>query len=278
MNYKELPDITEKQQQIINLVYQYRFINRRQIQRFLKHKDPKRINVWLKDLVEKEYLGRIYSRKLLENTKPAIYYLHNNGILHIRFLKGEEAVNEELDFKYVKKFYKDKKASETFITHCIAVCEICLMYVESGRKRKDIEYEIITKSESWINTQLSEEDFDELKDGIPDFIIYKYSLIKKKDLVFFFEVIDAKVPRYAIRYKIKKFISLHLSGDLDKVSMFRQPPIFSLILSNDQTLRSMKRYIEKQRDEDNIEELSFILTTHEKILSGEPDRFVWEVV
>ena len=70
-----LPKTTEKQKDIIDNVFRFRFINRYQIQKIVGHKDSKRVNVWLKDLVEKNYLGRIYSRKLLENTKPAVYYL-----------------------------------------------------------------------------------------------------------------------------------------------------------------------------------------------------------
>ncbi len=53
---------TGKQIEIIDLVYKFRFINRTQIQKILNHKDPRRINAWLKELVEYKYLGRIYSK------------------------------------------------------------------------------------------------------------------------------------------------------------------------------------------------------------------------
>ena len=76
--------LTFEQMDVLELVYKFRFINRRQIQKILGHKHPRRINVWLKKLVENNYLGRIYSHKLLENTKPAIYYLNNEGISWVR--------------------------------------------------------------------------------------------------------------------------------------------------------------------------------------------------
>ena len=104
MNYRELPDITERQKEIVDLVYQYRFINSKQLQRLFNHKDARRINTWLRDLVEKKYLGRIYSKKLLENTKPAIYYLMNNGIIWARYEMGMQygAFNEQLDIKVIE--------------------------------------------------------------------------------------------------------------------------------------------------------------------------------
>ncbi len=119
MNYRELPTISKKQKEIMDLVYKFRFVNREQLQRLFGHKDASRLNKWLKDLVEKKYLGRIYSHKLLENTKPAIYYLNNNGIILVRYKED----GEKLDIKYLKKFYEDKHASQTFVNHCVTLFE-----------------------------------------------------------------------------------------------------------------------------------------------------------
>ena len=50
--------ITKKQETILTLIFTFRFINSKQIQEFLQHKDHRRINSWLKDLTEKEYVER----------------------------------------------------------------------------------------------------------------------------------------------------------------------------------------------------------------------------
>ena len=71
----ELPKLTKKQQEILRLLYNFRFLNRIQIQALLKHKDPKTINLWLRDLRAKGYVEWIYSTHFAEKTKPAIYYL-----------------------------------------------------------------------------------------------------------------------------------------------------------------------------------------------------------
>jgi len=84
---KTFPKITPKQQEILQRLYRYRFLNRIQIQQMMGHRDYKTINLWLKDLTQKQYVERIYSTHFLEKTKPAIYYLGINGI---RFLEATD--------------------------------------------------------------------------------------------------------------------------------------------------------------------------------------------
>jgi len=45
--------ITPQQQQILSLLYHFRFLDRSQIQKFMNHKNHKRILLWLNDLNEK---------------------------------------------------------------------------------------------------------------------------------------------------------------------------------------------------------------------------------
>jgi hypothetical protein len=47
--------ITKKQKILLTIVFTFRFINSKQIQQLLNHKDHRRINSWLKDLTEKGY-------------------------------------------------------------------------------------------------------------------------------------------------------------------------------------------------------------------------------
>lgn len=284
MYYKELPDITEKQKEIVNLVFQYRFINRHQIQRYLNHKDAKRINTWLKDLVEKKYLGRIYSRKLLENTKPAIYFLQNNGILQSRFSKGEEfgVLNEQLEFEYVKKYYKDKNASNTFVNHCVSVCEVCIKLIEIERESGKQEYEFLTKTEESIYQQLWGRDYEEIKELTPDVIIYKY-LITKNDVegagTYLLELFDENTPSYAIRYKIKQFVLLYQSESWKNFQgADLRLPSCVLIFPNQNVFNRMSKYLKKQLEEEEVGDAAFLLTTHEKAVEGNLEKHIWKMV
>jgi len=283
MNYKELPNITEKQKEIIDLVYKFRFINRKQVQKILNHKDPKRINTWLKDLVEKKYLGRIYSHKLLENTKPAIYYLNNNGVLWIRFNKGFELGVEDLEFKYVKKFYEDKHASEIFINHCVFISDLYIQVKELEKNKKNLEYSYLTKTELWTEYQIYG-GIEDLREFLPDVYMEKELETEKRidTASFFLELFDSHVPRYALRYKIKKYIEFYES-DVWKhkfKSSDKSFPYILLILSNQQKVNSLAKYIQKQLEETyNSENMTFELTTYEKIqVEGLRNKNIWEIV
>ncbi|MBI3341766.1 replication-relaxation family protein [Candidatus Curtissbacteria bacterium] len=288
MNYRELPEIGDKQKEIVNLVFKFRFINRVQMQKLFGHKDPSRINKWLKDLVEKKYLGRIYSHKLLENTKPAIYYLNNNGIIWVRYEKGMEygADNERLEFKYLKKFYEDKHASESFIKHCTTIFDFYIQFkeVEKKYKKKNLEYLFETKTESWMLKQLYQDgdgDFLKIRDIIPDAHIER--VIETKDSFdersFFLILFDPHVPRYAIRYKVDEYIKFHEDENWSHVGLSSEFPTLLLIFPTQQKANQIGKYIKKQLENQFIENMTFMVTSYEKAINeGIGNNGIWERV
>src|SRR3990167_796735 len=109
MKLKQIPKITQKQKEIINLLYTHRFLTRIQIQALLKHKDKKTINLWLKDLRAKEYINWIYNKDhFAEKTKPAIYYLGINGLRHLQSIDFHSS-------QEIRKRYRENERSQTFI-------------------------------------------------------------------------------------------------------------------------------------------------------------------
>lgn len=225
MNFRELPPLTNRQEQILILIYRFRFINRHQLQHYFNHKDARRINTWLRDLVAKNYLGRIYSHTLLENTKPAIYYLNNNGIVWIRYNMGDvyQLDGEPLDIQHMKKFYQDKKASDIFIKHNIALFQLFLQ-LKDAEEKDAVEYEVQTKTERWIYQKLDASlDFDEEKEYIPDLFVYKTENPLDDTMTsstYCIELFDSHVPRYAILYRVKQYIQLIERGEWDMYTGF----------------------------------------------------------
>ena len=283
MNYRKLPDIEEKQKEIVDLVFKFRFINRKQIQKLFGHKDPSRINKWLKDLVERKYLGRIYSHRLLENTKPAIYFLDNNGIIWGRFEKGTNY--EELEFKYVKKFYEDKHASESFVNHCVSIFELYLQFKDAEREKKNLEYDFETKTENWIETQRQRSyrgDFNDVKELIPDASVEK--IIETKDKIttdlYFIILFEPHVPRYAIRYKVDQYIKCHEENDGKRIpGLTIEFPTILLIFPTQQKANQIGKYIRKQLDKRFVEKMTFMLTTYQKAIEeGLGNSGIWKVV
>lgn len=279
MPYKELPHITFKQMDIVDLVYKFRFVNRKQIQQVMKHKDSKRINVWLKDLVEKKYLGRIYSKKLLENTKPAIYYLDTHGILWVRSNKGVEYrhPNEELDFKSVKKFYEDKHASETFRNHCITLCDIYLQ-LKGLEETPTYDYIYLTKTELWIMAQ-GQGDLVEVKNCIPHLYIEKMDEDGKLSIRCW-ELFDSYVPMYALRYKVQQYIQVRENDTANSFLGFdTTSSTIILILPNQPKLNRLSRYIQEQLEEAYaVEDLVFLLTTYEKVMKYGIKADIWKTI
>lgn len=290
MNLKPLPTITDKQKEIVDLVFQFRFINRHQIQRLFNHKDARRINTWLRDLVSKRYLGRIYSHKLLENTKPAIYYLSNTGIIYQRYRKGEEyqVENEQLEFKHMKKFYDDKHASKTFITHCVTIAEFYTQLKEWERdyagKKETIEYMVETKTEMWITNQLHRyphEDFNTIKQSIPDLYIDKETNLGEKNAesqTFLLELFDPHVPKYAIVHKIKQFIQMKENGSWEAYAdMNVNPPTILLIFPHYRKLNlSMGKIREALDLNDDLDGVTFLTTTYQKAMTeGITNNEIW---
>src|SRR3989344_3878476 len=240
---------SDRQMDILELVYKFRFIYRRQIQHLMGHKDARRINAWLKDLVEHGYLGRIYSHKLLENTKPAIYYLANQGIGWVRTNHYEDEPHK------VKRFYQDKHASERFISHCVTLAELYVKW-KPFKMKNDGTYFFVTSTEKWYD--------EELKNIRPDAYIEDWRDENLK--TFLLDLVEPYVPMYAIRYKIDQYIEYR--SNTDKWDVYSggpdEPFIVRLILPTQQKLNRMKNYIQRRLDESyDVEGLTFLLATHQ---------------
>jgi hypothetical protein len=126
-----LSPITTKQQEILKLIYRYRFLNRTQIQALLEHKDKRRIISWLKDLREKQYVDWHYdATDFIAKSKPAVYYLSLDGI---RYLRGLNVYpNEEL-----RKRYKEPTRKQVFIDRCLLIADCCItLQTKSNAKLK----------------------------------------------------------------------------------------------------------------------------------------------
>jgi len=256
---------THKQMDIIELVYKFRFINRKQIQTIFNYKDPKSVNPLLKDLVEHKYLNRIYSHKLLENTKPAIYYLANEGIGWVRANYYDD------EPKRVKRFYQDKHASDRFINHCIALCDLFLQW-QGSRKTYPVDgYYFSTSTELWYD-----EDLQTIR---PDAHIE----IRENQIIstFFLDLIEPYVPMYAIRYRIDQYIDfrsnsrwwdVYTGSDLTSF-------VIRLIFPNQTKQRRMSKYIKEQLYRSfDTENLTFLLTTHKKALEEGVEADIWETI
>ncbi len=211
-------EITNKQKLILLLSYTFRFLNSRQIQEFLGHKDHRRINSWLKDLEEKGYIVREFKPVFGQLTKPAVCFLTAKGRGYIRHSYTYQFP------KYLKKISKDKGTSKSFRIRCQIIADWYLTFYQKSNNEDDkIKSETGIDIIDYLETQLKT-DVDEKYEKIPtkskQFFTSAYypSLILLKEikpdgyirrkipqgivhgLLF---VLDAYIPRFLLRYKIQ---------------------------------------------------------------------------
>lgn len=204
----KLPDITAKQVAILELIYRFRFVNRIQIQALMHHRDYRRINAWLKDLREKQYVEWIYSDHFLEKTKPAIYYLGINGVRKLRQMtipgKGKTAY-VAYPITELRKRYRDKERSEAFISRSVTLAACCIDF--ERKTSPSLRYGLYTQAD-YAHSKHGFQFLHEAEGIQPSLCIVRHDLSKGKDVVtnYLLELFDPTVPHYTIRYRIKRYI------------------------------------------------------------------------
>lgn len=213
----ELPKLTKKQQEILKLLYRFRFLNRIQVQALLGHKDPKTINMWLKDLRAKGYVEWIYSTHFAEKTKPAVYYLGLNGVRYLRKLTITNEDGEQLPAyppEELRKRYKEPTRSQTYIDRCILVAD-CALALEreddaSEAKGKKLRYYYQTEADYLLESSyyhfILESELIQ-----PSLVFCKDRLDKdgkeEKTLAsYILEVFDPTLPRYRMKKRLSDYV------------------------------------------------------------------------
>lgn len=229
-----IPYITPKQQEIPKLIYKFRFLNRLQIQKHLGHKDKRRVNSWLKDLCEKQYLEKVEKDNTFEQrTKLTIYRIGINGI---RFL----GIQEDCFSEIIKKLYKDKNRSDNFTNKCILLSDIYLT-LKTG-----VSYEIITASD----LTSPEFSFHFLQDLSPDLVYKETKKTKSRsnDTYNLLTVFETTLPRYSIRKTLRNYFGFYQSSEWENKTG-KTFPIVLFICPTKADLIYAKRYTKKLLEE-----------------------------
>lgn len=236
----KLPEITPKQQEIIRLLFRFRFLNRIQIQTMLLNKDHHNINAWLKDLHQKQYIGRLYDSTYKQNTIPAKYYLTVNGI---RFLRTIEHIDQSI----LKKYYQEKRRSHGFISKSLLVADIFL-------KLNNVE-----KLQQGNLKYYTQQDFPpdaEIRDLLPDFA-YVFTVKRHLEHVAG-EIFSDSMPRYAIRGRVEKYIEYFSNEE-------GRPTSVVFICSKELTCEYIGRFLKRYFREEPGINANFYLATYSDI-------------
>lgn len=295
-----LPKLTKKQQEILRLLYKFRFLNRIQIQAFLGHKDPKTINMWLRDLRSKGYVEWIYSTHFAEKTKPAIYYLNLNGVRYLRTLTitnkdgddGETVVSPYYPPEELRKRYKEPTRSQTFIDRCVLIAD-CALALEredaaNEARGKKLRYYYQTEADYLLERSYYHFVLD-IDDGLiqPQLIFCQDKLGEQEETIisYILEVFDPTLPRYRMKKRLGdyvKFLDEEGSEWQDETST-EQLPIVLIVCPRMSDLIYAKRrtrgLIAKtwEWEGDDVERPRVRFTTVEKLKqSGVLGKEIWE--
>ena len=74
--------MNQHQEEILVLIYRFRFLTRIQIQKLICQKYYSRLVIWLNDLINNNYLKRFYNQNKINS--PIIYSLGNQGRKYLK--------------------------------------------------------------------------------------------------------------------------------------------------------------------------------------------------
>jgi len=257
-----LPNITNKQKEILKLTFQFRYLNRIQIQKFLHHKDKKTINLWLKDLTLKDYLVRIYDPETFgKNTLPAVYYLSQNGI---RFLKTQESY----DKKSLLKFYREKNRSETFIADSQLLAGICIDL--KTRSIDGISFDYVTQSDY----KRPDSIFHFLSEFKTRLFFSKQE--KNKKNFYLLDIFDTTLPKYRIRKRVKDYVAF--LSNYEWIEYFKSTPRILFICQTKELLIATKRFTKKFLVDPDSKNIHISFALEEEVKKQGVTAEIWEEI
>lgn len=235
-------NIKPKQYQILNLIYRFRFLNRKQIQQILNHKNHYRTQEWLKDLIQNKFINQYYDNNLA--TTPAIFSLASNG---------RKCLKESNEFKIeiLNRVWRESKYSIEFKEHCLTLASV---YINLNNQINN------SKSKLFFYTKVDLYDIGHLIKPYPDayFAIENNEGIKR----YFLDIFD-DLPPSVLRKRVSQYFE-YFNSDEWQDNTDREFPEIILVCPNRRLKNHLFYYIQNKLGEEGP---SFYLAVKEMILS-----------
>lgn len=247
--------ITLKQQEILTLLYKYRFLNRPQIQALLAHKGKRRIAAWLKDLREKEYIAWQYNpNDFVAKAKPATYYLSLSGIRHLRSLDVYPAGE-------LRKRYKEPTRTKVLIDRSMLIADCCIALI--AKSNDNVRYTFSLPAD-YMNPTDPRHYLNELKPHL-------YFSKRQGNAIteYLLESFERTLPRYQLKKRLKDYLEYLNDSNTDSL-------VILFICASTADLLYVKRSIRKLIEDDD--ELQIRVTTLDKIKVSGITSTIWEEI
>jgi hypothetical protein len=277
-----LPKITPKQQEILNLIYTYRFIARKQLQILLGHTDKRRVSSWLKELREQQFIDWIYDPlDPNERSTPAIYFLCLNGI---RFLRQTKQYTEA----DLRKRYKDNERQQDFIAKCLLLVD-CTIHLHarnmaSEETNEGVQYAYALEAD-YANPDHDYNLVAESEYIHPDLIFTKTIEDDATTAqAYLMQLFDPTTPRYMVKKKLKGYVEYFDSNEPETWQEQTEQEELPIVLIACPTLTGLiyaKRYTKKQLEEHGLvdrEDVHIRFATIEQVKRQGMTSMIWEEV
>jgi hypothetical protein len=224
----ELPKITNKQLEILLHLYKFYYLNTKQLQKLLNHKNPTRILAWLRDLNKKEYVVfRDFDRKkFINNTKPAIYTL-------TKLARKKLKENPNCELPTLNRVYQEESNSLNFVCRQVFLADIFLHMQANLEKDQQLHF----------STKANLVGFNFFPDPIPE----SYISIKSPNKTnrSFLYLLEEKIPMKVLVAKIRKLTDYADNNEWEKYSKGAMLPSFLIICPPETRKRQVNNLIKE---------------------------------
>ena len=170
-----------------------------------------------------------------------MYYLGNNGI---RWLKTQNGY----DLAVLQKLYKDKNRSDTFISTCQLVADICLDL--KNQTNNQMSFDWATENE-YANSE-SLFYFTDMLLGLHPHLVFTRKKNNKMSY-YLLEIIPSTLPAYRVRKRIRTY--LEFLTECEWIGHIPTAPEILFVCETKELLIRSKRYAKKllaEAEEENI--------------------------
>lgn len=255
----QLPPITNKQKQILLFLYKFRFLTTHHFQKLLNHKNPKRIQLWLKDLKNKQYITHLaIQNTFTDKNKPYVYHLATKA-RHI--LKNDASC----DLPVLERIYKEKKRKESFINHCLTLADVYLFFAA----QKELNEEL------YFFTETDLVDYEHLPDPLPSV----YIAVKSKEDTrrYFLELFYPYATAGVLRYRFRAYLKYASSGTWEANESDKPFPKVLFICPSKRLKNHLSFYAMGVYKKSYEERINLFVTTETMLLHGDGGN-IWEKV
>ncbi len=240
-----------RQQEILILLYRFRFLDRHQIQTMLNHKHMEKVRLWLNDLTQQGYIHRSYSKQF--RGEAAIYCLVTKSRRYLKNLKpdkekGRETINKLL----LNRIYREKTLSTTFRKHCMLIADIYLSLLTLVNKNK---------AKLHFYNKIDLYGINYLIMPYPDAY---FAIEEAKGTIkrYFLDVFDELPPRMILRRRVRQYLRYYDKGEWQDQAKKPFPEIL-LICPDERSKSYVVRFVKKIFEYEDSP--SFYLSTWQEI-------------